>query len=816
MTNLISLDAFMHALGWTIVHSLWQGVLVAIAAAILLHIYRQHTAHIRYWVACGGMVTLLLATITTFGVLLSAEKAQNTEGGVWRENSWIVADFTTVQTAENQSFVQEIMQSAVAFFNAHLMEISIAWLVGFLFFSTRLVVSWAILRGRRRASGLVLDSDFWQVPFQRLLQQLSERQLSIRRPVRLVAVAWTLVPLTVGWLKPVIFIPLSIMNRLSPTEVAAILAHELAHIAHRDYLLNCVQALVEAVFYYHPTVWWLSAVIRTEREMRCDAIAISLCNDDKIGYAKTLVRLQEHAQQASQPTPQLALAFGKRESSLSRRVKHLFLSPVKSSFIMERITITSLLVASLFLFSFVKNQDSKKENDLQNTSELIKEIQELPKSVVQNGQNTEGVDLAHFSENLTISEEVEDTSKLSANTKTLPVMTRVRLLRQELTNDGLIKTGDSFIARIHDKSLTINGYPVLDQTLIRKYFQNFVPYGDHYTYSQDSPKTDENPKAVPMQQDTSPTDRITSIRLVNRSENRKYRADTTAAYSVTLVTKTNAKNEESVDTIVRYVPAPNVYWERKNREVWTLKDPPSHNVQVLSKEQIEKSGFSGEKIIYKVNDEQKKGARVDTAIRINALPSHVGNRKVDTSDRRSDKVETVIISKTDPQGNIISKVAMRIPPKGSSEKEACDTIPNSSSTSTAGITWEKVNGVWKAKLPPTNASSKTPPSTTPPNAQPGRCYAQCMMPDGNFSEWREVVCQDLIDNAVFINALRDKLIASGDLPASHTERAITKEMKAAIVAYQKRNKLPVGNLNEPTMTHMGITMPRHPAPVKKD
>jgi bla regulator protein blaR1 len=108
---------------------------------------------------------------------------------------------------------------------------------------------------------------------------LYKNRLRINKAVELSESALVAVPMVVGWLKPLILIPVGTVNKMSVPQVEAILAHELAHIAGRDYVLNIIQTLVEILFYYHPAVWWISANIRAERENRCDDIAIRLCGN---------------------------------------------------------------------------------------------------------------------------------------------------------------------------------------------------------------------------------------------------------------------------------------------------------------------------------------------------------------------------------------------------------------------------------------------------------------------------------------------------------------------------------------------------------
>ena len=113
--------------------------------------------------------------------------------------------------------------------------------------------------------------------------RLAER-LALRRFVDVVESAGVAVPILVGWLKPVIVLPTSVISGFSPEQVEALIVHELAHIRRHDYLVNLLQAAVETVLFYHPAVWWVSGRIRAEREHCCDDLAVTIC--DRLVYAR--------------------------------------------------------------------------------------------------------------------------------------------------------------------------------------------------------------------------------------------------------------------------------------------------------------------------------------------------------------------------------------------------------------------------------------------------------------------------------------------------------------------------------------------------
>ena len=125
--------------------------------------------------------------------------------------------------------------------------------------------------------------------YRQAMRHLTAR-LGISRAVTLLGSYVTDVPLTVGWLRPVILLPASTLTALTPGEIEMILAHELAHIRRHDYVVNLLQAAVESLLFYHPAVWWVSGRIRVEREHRCDDLAVEACGN-AVGYVRALAAL---------------------------------------------------------------------------------------------------------------------------------------------------------------------------------------------------------------------------------------------------------------------------------------------------------------------------------------------------------------------------------------------------------------------------------------------------------------------------------------------------------------------------------------------
>ena len=116
------------------------------------------------------------------------------------------------------------------------------------------------------------------------------RRLGLEHPVRVIVASIADGPATVGWLRPVILIPPAVVMGITPAQLDALLAHEIAHIRRHDYLINMLQMAVETVFFYHPAIWWASKRIRIEREICCDEAAVA-ASGDPYGYAEALTRI---------------------------------------------------------------------------------------------------------------------------------------------------------------------------------------------------------------------------------------------------------------------------------------------------------------------------------------------------------------------------------------------------------------------------------------------------------------------------------------------------------------------------------------------
>jgi len=321
------LNALSHplilALGWALIHFLWQGALIAALSFLAQAALRKGSAQSRYTAACLAMLLMTLCPLATFSYLTNREKTALKPAPVMitsvREASVTSAmDLAPAVAIPRPIQVETSPEEFAARIQRHLPWIVSGWLGAVCVLSLRLLLGYARVRQIKRRACESLGV-YWT----ERLSDLSER-LRVSRPVRLCQSALVTVPTVIGWLRPVILFPASALAGLPPAQLEAILAHELAHIQRHDYLVNLLQNLIETLLFYHPAVWWVSRHIDQERELCCDDLTVEVCGD-RVNYARALAALEELRSTA----PGLALAAG--GGSLLRRIRRLAGLPKKAN-----------------------------------------------------------------------------------------------------------------------------------------------------------------------------------------------------------------------------------------------------------------------------------------------------------------------------------------------------------------------------------------------------------------------------------------------------------------------------------------------------
>jgi beta-lactamase regulating signal transducer with metallopeptidase domain len=313
MTDWIS-DKLLHALGWTLVHSIWQLLVIAGVLWLALKVAQKAPSALTYGMAVGALMLSFLATLATFLYLWTRP-----EGMLLLPSKGLILPVDLVNS--NPSFDWEgLLAQGIFWTEQNLSLVVNFWLFGAVLFLFRLISQFSEIRNLRKTS----------LPFENLeVQTLTERlvaTLGIPRKIEIRTTGRAHSPLTFGIMAPVILLPAALIFQLSPAHLEAVIAHELAHVKRNDYLSNLLLSTLEVLFFFHPCYWWMSQTVKELRENAADELAL------KAGISATdlAIALAEVLQFASQQPPELSLAAGKKRNPTLLRIKRMLGYPTEN------------------------------------------------------------------------------------------------------------------------------------------------------------------------------------------------------------------------------------------------------------------------------------------------------------------------------------------------------------------------------------------------------------------------------------------------------------------------------------------------------
>lgn len=331
----------MQAVCRTLIHSLWQGLIIAVLAGAVVLFTKRLRPTGRYAIFACLLLAFLVTAAVTFSIELNvfAKKAVVVQlvqpAGATTVN---VANYTQPVTVNIPAAPVSFTTKLFAYFNAHANIIVLGWLLIIGFRCIQMLVG---LRGVYilRHKGIEDAGEYWN----RRLKQLAAA-LKVNTNIALFQSAIAKVPMVIGHFKPVILLPAGIITALPTDEIEAILLHELAHIRRKDYLVNMLQNFCEIIFFFNPAVLWVSSLIKDERENCCDDIALKEVKNKK-QFIHALISFQEYNIAASKYAP----GFPGRKDHLLNRVKRIITNNNKSLTNMEK----ALLATGIVLVGFV-------------------------------------------------------------------------------------------------------------------------------------------------------------------------------------------------------------------------------------------------------------------------------------------------------------------------------------------------------------------------------------------------------------------------------------------------------------------------------
>ena len=360
-------------LGWTVFHAIWQGAIIGLVFYILLTTQSFKSAKARFNAAWITLFIQLLTSICTFCYIWNTfanrlDPVINQESGI--QNHFYLSGNETIPI--QTSFLEKILNLP----NQYIDWVSWIWLIGVSFMTLRMMggFSYLIWLNNKSTDPLPLEIN--------LFLEQKRKEAGVKRIIGKLSTQIQS-PLVFGHFKPILLFPFALLSKLTPEQIEAVILHELAHIKRNDYILNIFQIFIEVVFYFHPVTWWLTSIIKGEREHICDDEAAGKELNQKLSYAKALLIIQENNTISSIGS----LAFAKKPSEMYLRIKRI-LEPSKNVNFMEKTTL-GILMLGLALGMFWQQKPIFANNSTFKT--IRTEVTDtLPKGTIQLNINKNG------------------------------------------------------------------------------------------------------------------------------------------------------------------------------------------------------------------------------------------------------------------------------------------------------------------------------------------------------------------------------------------------------------------------------------------
>ena len=302
----MGIASILDSLGWAILHSTWQGTLLAVAVILFRAATQDRQASLRcgFQVLCLGTALIaFLGTFTFYQVQTLGTSSSTFIDSIQTLGTGAAATPVSAVTPDNLAG-PALSPASLEFLTPW---VGMIWILGFSLLSLKYTAA-LVMTQRLRTRGLSDVPANWQRRF-RVLTLNS----GIHRRVELFISNRVNGPITLGFFKPVVLVPASFFTGLPAEQVEAILLHEIAHIRRHDYLINLIQTAIRTVFFYHPAIYFISKKIDDDRERACDDFAVAQTKDPQ-ALARGLAALRL----SLSPRPFALAAAGKRSPLMDR------------------------------------------------------------------------------------------------------------------------------------------------------------------------------------------------------------------------------------------------------------------------------------------------------------------------------------------------------------------------------------------------------------------------------------------------------------------------------------------------------------------
>lgn len=440
----LTIQIAIQSLGWALLHSLWQGLLVYCLLLCIYKVLPNASSRFKY----NAAAIALLGTFAWFAdtwleqwQMLKGATVTITEPTTGKI---ITQTIHTVPASTHGAYIEHWIYNLLPWVENYFKWIVPLYLLGIFFLLLRFGYNfYSVNRLKRQtiegiAPAWMQKLETWKI------------QYDINKQVKLLLTRHINVPMVIGILKPVILVPVATINHLGTDEMEAILLHELAHIKRNDYFSNIIQVFIETILFFNPFTWLISAQVRREREHCCDDFVVNHTTAP-LPYAKALAALETYRQNT------LAMAATGNNHFLLHRIKRIMEMKnrnISYSQLLLTVLVATGLIASLFWLTpaiaqskkdkapekkttktvFTTTKDKIKVIDDDGTVRTYNSVKEMPQ---KDQEKLKGIHFGSDDEDIDIS---DASNKVKAIIKTIDVDKTTKEALEKIDWDGISKT----------------------------------------------------------------------------------------------------------------------------------------------------------------------------------------------------------------------------------------------------------------------------------------------------------------------------------------------------------------------------------------
>ncbi|MBO9660240.1 MAG: M48 family metalloprotease [Chitinophagaceae bacterium] len=298
-------DQLLQALSRTFLHSFWQGLVLSIIAGLIMLFTAKTSSSLRYRLLTASFFAFIAGIAFTFYHEWNAVAAGESllPAG---------AGSHTVNSVLQQAWFSNVSAMLSQLLRDHSTWIVLVWSAIVMIKSAKMTLDLLYI-SRLRSHRVYSPVDEWKSRLTTLASQIG-----VKKAVSLVESGMIKVPMVLGHLKPIILMPVGVLNNMSEAEIEAVLLHELAHIRRHDYLINFLQRIAECLLFFNPGLLWVSGLMRIERENCCDDMAIAR-TDNRLQFAEALISFKKY----SMDPQSYIIGFAGRRNVLLQRMTRI-------------------------------------------------------------------------------------------------------------------------------------------------------------------------------------------------------------------------------------------------------------------------------------------------------------------------------------------------------------------------------------------------------------------------------------------------------------------------------------------------------------